>query len=865
MSNESPSTFSGPLRNSHFFRLANPTELDDWLASAERIEIPAGQALFEEGNRGDAMYIILKGSVTILASSKDGGDMVLAKLSEGAYFGEQAMLAALQRRNATAVAAEPCRLIRISGTSFREFLQTHDQLADHLREVSTARQSQNLISQDEIFKPFAELLDPALQASRLMAEEFQDGIEIFREGEAGDRVYLVTEEGFARITRNEDGREILLRQPGKNRFFGEPALIHAAQRQATATADGPLQVPGLKGDAILADYARSPALRGYMDCLTSFYTDLPVGGLMTLYRGKFLDKESVTVLHRFAAGPTVTVTRLTEEPLVTVAYYNNRRRTNTTTWQDPATRDIRRELFISRNRPVGVTALGAWPDLGRVHQMILRQTCLHSWQMALFRQTGDLWLEREGEDFHDQAILCRCTGVTRGALHRAVAEGSSSLDELAEKTGASTVCGACMPLLAEIVGHSDTEAAELVAVIPVTREVKSFRLRPRAGTVLVYRPGQHIVLEAQIGGRWVQRTYSLTSPCQQTEYYEITVKREPHGLMSRWLHDELTEHSRLRISRPRGRFQLDIGNDSPVVCFAGGIGITPALSMLRHLRAQPDARPLHIEYSVSDLSQVVYPAELRDDANSPHIRVHTHCSRTQGRFGAEDVARVVARLPSATFFLCGSESYETTVRTHLLQIGIPEERIRVERFTPSSPALHSRMQPLLATSALALLIGLIWLGFGPLAPPPSIRLGDFSFLWRDFFWQQTSGYTALGLSALGALISLRKRVRKVRFLHYDWWRLVHTVFGVMTLAALAAHTGLRLGLEFNRWLAFWFLGLTLMGALAGGLTYQENRAPSPTTHRLKTWLQRAHIAFAWPLPVLVAIHIVAAYWFRGIP
>jgi ferredoxin-NADP reductase len=498
--------------------------------------------------------------------------------------------------------------------------------------------------------------------------------------------------------------------------------------------------------------------------------------------------------------------------------------------------------------------------------MVLQRR-LRRWQLALFRREGELWLEREAECFDADAAVCKCTGVNRGTLTRAVAQGYDTLPKLAEKTGASQVCGSCAPVLAEILGHSDMELADLVGIIPVTKEVKSFRFRLRSGDVLPHWPGQNIRLEAPIGGRWIQRSYTLTSSCRQSAYYEITVKREPQGLMSCWLHDDLTEQSLVRISSPHGRVHLEAEDQSDVVCFSGGIGITPALAMLRFFAAaQPASRVLHIDYSVSDAGQVVYPEELRKAMDKPNIRVNIHISTEGGRLQIKDVADIVAQYPGARFFICGPRSYEGTVAVFLRKAGVGDERIGVERFTPAGmlPQLEGS-KVLLSTSLLTLAFAFAFFCLGPLAPPASIEVADFSVLWRDFLWQQVSGYTVLGLGVSSLLMSLRKRVPAVRHGRYAGWRLFHVAANILALVVLATHTGLSLGSHFNLMLMLCFLGLVMTGGLSGGLIFLEQRLPSPTLHRIKSGCQYAHIAFGWPLTALMGVHIAAAYFFGSGP
>ena len=125
-----------------------------------------------------------------------------------------------------------------------------------------------------------------------------------------------------------------------------------------------------------------------------------------------------------------------------------------------------------------------------------------------------------------------------------------------------------------------------------------------------------------------------------------------------------------------------------------------------------------------------------------------------------------------------------------------------------------------------------------------------------------TGYTILALTVLGIKMSLRKRWRKVRTGNFAWWRIMHLVTGLLALSLLFVHTGMKAGEHFNFLLMIVFMGSLIIGSSVGLLTFIENRKPDATSaYHLKTWLTNAHIAIVWPLPVLIGIHIVLAYYF----
>ena len=87
----------------------------------------------------------------------------------------------------------------------------------------------------------------------------------------------------------------------------------------------------------------------------------------------------------------------------------------------------------------------------------MRQRNVWPWQLWRFVRTGSLWPEEElgsVEAWPAATAVCNCTGVTRGDLGRALNEGCATVEALAARTGASTVCGSCRPLLAELAGAS---------------------------------------------------------------------------------------------------------------------------------------------------------------------------------------------------------------------------------------------------------------------------------------------------------------------------------------------------------------------------------------------------------------------------
>ncbi|WP_299587265.1 FAD-dependent oxidoreductase [uncultured Microbulbifer sp.] len=169
---------------------------------------------------------------------------------------------------------------------------------------------------------------------------------------------------------------------------------------------------------------------------------------------------------------------------------------------------------------------------------------------------------------------------------------------------------------------------------------------------------------------------------------------------------------------------------------------------------------------------------------------------------------------------------------------------------------------ILVTSVISLL--LITLSFLMPSPPVSdtVQTGQFwEKLWYDNFWKQVTGYTILVLCLFTAALSVRKRWNKLALGHMDHWRYAHSLIGVVAVATLAVHTGFRMGQNLNLALMLVFLGVTATGSLVGVFMARNHHWTDLKLREHRKWWSRVHYALLWALPVLLAYHILAVYYF----
>jgi len=235
-----------------------------------------------------------------------------------------------------------------------------------------------------------------------------------------------------------------------------------------------------------------------------------------------------------------------------------------------------------------------------------------------------------------------------------------------------------------------------LSVTAIEREsdsVVSVRLAdPDGAAVPPALPGQFLTvrLPAGPGARQLLRSYSLSgAPGAST--YRVSVKREPHGAGSQFVHSRLRAGDVLQAAAPRGTFTLRPGA-SPVLLVSAGVGATPVLAMLHALAAAGSGRDTWWLHGARNRAEEPFAAESRSllaSLTSGHR--HVCYSRpgpddvlgrdyqTRGRLSAPVLAAL--RLPSdADAYICGPAAFMAEASAALVGMGVERPRIRTEIF-----------------------------------------------------------------------------------------------------------------------------------------------------------------------------------------
>jgi len=229
----------------------------------------------------------------------------------------------------------------------------------------------------------------------------------------------------------------------------------------------------------------------------------------------------------------------------------------------------------------------------------------------------------------------------------------------------------------------------------------------------LFLPGQFLTLSFSRNGKKIMRSYTIASSPTKVSSCEITVKREPQGIVSRILHDECRIGDFLDVKAPGGRFVFT-GSEAPAIVLIGaGVGITPLMSVLRYLVATKWPGSIKFLASFRALSDILFRDELTQLSQElPNIKIVltltdpkvTDWPGQRGRISKELLSSLLESEKSARIHICGPVQFMETIREQLIGLGISKELIKVESFgsqrkdEPTAPIGRNKDVSILTTA-----------------------------------------------------------------------------------------------------------------------------------------------------------------------
>ena len=198
--------------------------------------------------------------------------------------------------------------------------------------------------------------------------------------------------------------------------------------------------------------------------------------------------------------------------------------------------------------------------------------------------------------------------------------------------------------------------ARVIRIISESADAKTFVLQPNAhwaGAV----SGQFIRLQASIEGRRVERVYSLSSRGGASRV-AITVKHQPNGLMSGYLHTQARVGDVFTISQAMGEFVLPDMLPEKLLLLSAGSGITPVMSMLRELNHRGYRGDVVFMHACRGAHSLAFAHTLKTfQTHWPALRLVIHPTSVLGRPSMDVLQAFVPDLAERTTYVCGPATW----------------------------------------------------------------------------------------------------------------------------------------------------------------------------------------------------------------
>ena len=214
-----------------------------------------------------------------------------------------------------------------------------------------------------------------------------------------------------------------------------------------------------------------------------------------------------------------------------------------------------------------------------------------------------------------------------------------------------------------------------------------------------FEQGQHLTLRTDLAGQDVRRSYSICSGVQDGTL-RIAVKKTPGGVFSTWANEALKAGDSIEVMPPLGHFNvaLDVAASRHYLGFAAGSGITPLLSIVKTTLAMEPSSRFTLVYGNRASGTVMFKEELaalKDIYLGRFNLVHVLSREAQdiellhGRIDRAKADALLAKWVNLddidATFVCGPEGMMDAVIAALKARGVPDTKIRIERFAASIP------------------------------------------------------------------------------------------------------------------------------------------------------------------------------------
>ncbi|MEN9429904.1 MAG: hypothetical protein RJA86_763 [Pseudomonadota bacterium] len=216
--------------------------------------------------------------------------------------------------------------------------------------------------------------------------------------------------------------------------------------------------------------------------------------------------------------------------------------------------------------------------------------------------------------------------------------------------------------------------AKVVSISDETSDIKRFVLQPNQHWKS-FQAGQFVTVKVMIDGSFRERCYSLVS-APTDSVIEIGVKRQPHGKVSNWMHDNLSVGDVIELGDVGGDFVLPATLPSKMLLIAGGSGVTPIYSILVEALKRQANLDVTVMYYANTDKDLAFGNEMVELAvKHPSLKLHYALASAgdAGRFSTQQLSAVCADYTDRTTYICGPQGLMGAVSKVWAEKGISQQ------------------------------------------------------------------------------------------------------------------------------------------------------------------------------------------------
>ncbi len=245
--------------------------------------------------------------------------------------------------------------------------------------------------------------------------------------------------------------------------------------------------------------------------------------------------------------------------------------------------------------------------------------------------------------------------------------------------------------------NNDTNVWRAIKVVRENDSINSLFLEGGNDRIAGRKAGQYASIRLKKGGDWSMPHPFTISCAPESDFLQFTIKKA--GEFTSSIQD-IKPGEEVKVAGPLGKFLSGIDSKENIVMVAGGVGITPFLSLLRHFRMQGIMNNAMLVWVNRDRNEMLAVDELRQMTKELRLRIINSFSREDdaakyfdsafpgmlyqtGRFSAETLERYDIDKSSATY-ICGPPAMQEAAIETLVNYGIARDLIETESFTFNS-------------------------------------------------------------------------------------------------------------------------------------------------------------------------------------